>query len=145
MMAEIEGDLHAGIATSDDEHALPGVLLAGLVVAAMGDAAAELSQALEVRDHFLSVLAGGGHQPPPNVLDLGGPVAAGVYGGDTPQTAGFVEARGQDGLVEARGDVEVLGVGLQVLNELLSCRVLWIVHRERETRKLAELLGKVKL
>ena len=71
MVAEVEGELHAGVPAPDDEDLLAAVLLAGLVLAGVDDVAGEFPEAVDVRDDALGVLAGGDDEPAADVLGLG--------------------------------------------------------------------------
>ncbi|RAL42219.1 hypothetical protein DM860_012002 [Cuscuta australis] len=143
VVAEVEGEFHAGIPAADDDDFLAAEILAGLVIAGVDNFAVELLQPFDIRDDRLGILAGGDDEPLAEVHHL---LAGGGDGGpDLPHSAGLVIASGADALVEARVQAEVGGVGFEVVDELGLRRVLRVVLREGEVRELAELLGEVEL
>jgi len=143
VVAEVEADLHTGVAAADDEDALAAVGLAGLVLGDVGDGPAEVLGAVELGDDALGVLAGGDDEPAADVLGGGGGGVAGVLGAHPPEPRRGVVARRGDGLIEARLDAGARRVGLEVVDELALGGVIGVVFGEGHSRELAEVARQV--
>lgn len=141
MVAEVEGNFHAGISAAHNENFLSLELLAGFIIGDMQNFAGEFAEPLDFRHDTLSILAGGHHEPPANVLDLAGA----RLGLDSPESTRLVVPRGLNALVKLGANFEFLGVAFEVLNELFLGRVFWEFFGKWKPRELAKLLREMKL
>ena len=142
-IGQVKGNLHARVATADDEHLL-GVEVDTIAVGAgVEELAAEILDALEHRHHRLGVLAGRHHEPAGAEFCVhagrGAAIGAGGGGGrgrgvDVPQAGAGVELRPVHRVVELGLQPEVARVRLEVVHELVPRRVRREVLREREPR-----------
>ncbi|PON36104.1 hypothetical protein PanWU01x14_330890 [Parasponia andersonii] len=108
----------------------------------MHNMASKLLQTFKLWHNFLRILPGRHDEPPAQVLD--DISAAGRRGLDSPQTERLIVLSGLHCLIELRFDVEVAGVGFQVFDELVLCRIFGEVFGKWEVGELAELFREVK-
>lgn len=134
--AEIQADFHAGVSASDDEHSLSAKLVAGPVSGGVNDLAGKSIEAGDFGAEGVGVFSGGGDEPAGDEAVVGSD--------DGPESGGGVEGGGEDGLAEDRADVEVVGVGFDVGDELAFGGVFWEMAREWEVWEVAEVLWEVK-
>ncbi|PON94906.1 hypothetical protein TorRG33x02_094190 [Trema orientale] len=109
----------------------------------MHNMASKLLQTFKLWHNFLRILSGRHDEPPAQVLD-DNISAAGGCGLDSPQTERLIVLSGLHCFIEPRFDVEVVGVGFQVFDELVLCRILGEVFGKWEVGELAELFREVK-
>lgn len=143
VVTQVKRELHARVATTNNNHFLPFEAFSRLVLAGMNNITFEFTKPFNIRDHTLRILAGGHHEPPANVLELALGGATRGNGLHPPQPAGFIVPSTLDTLVEPWVDLEFLSIGFEVVYEVFLGGVFGEVFGEWKVRELAELFWKV--
>ena len=143
VLGQVGGDLHAGVAGSDDEHVTPGVRAAVAVVAGHHDLAGEVGQAGPVRLDRGVVVAGGHHDV------VGGDVAAVVQAhrpaGVGPAGACVAPLDGRDPGPQAQLEPVVGGVRLEVADHVVPRHPATCAAGDRVARQARPAAGGVQV